>query len=155
MIAAYFKFEVLPLDIKQKYKISSKTRLDCTAYTNNLDYNPLAQFINAKNHLSLYLSPASEVVKKNSKRQADRCLNNGKQLSSLYFEDIENKQYAYGDYGSDCLLFIVNADYTTIEILVCPNVKNLQRVYYQKLIDSDFDTTIENLKANAKPFFNY
>jgi len=155
MIPTYFKFEVLQPEIKAKHKIRSKTRLDCTAFTNLINYKGFNRFINHKGQLFIYLSPAKEVVSSDIKRRADKCITNEVNITSLYFEDLENKQFAYGDIDKDCLLFIVNTDYTQIEIFVIPNCKNLQTAYYQKLLDSCFDEIIEKLRIESKPFFNY
>lgn len=155
MIGAYFKFQSLPELVRIKHKIRSKTRLDCTDFTDWIEYRGLTKFVNHKGQLYLYKSPAKDVVKADSKRQADICLTNGENISSLYFEDLDYKQFAFGDFGNDGLLFIVNEDYSQIEMFVIPNGKNLIKGYYQKLLDSDFYDVIKKMREQAKPFFNY
>ena len=155
MIGAYFKLQDLPGDTRAKHKIRSKTRLDCTGFVDWIGIKGLEKFVNHKGQMYFYKTPARDVVKADSKRQADICLTNGDNFSSLYFEDLDYKQYAYGDFSNDGLLFIVNEDYSYIEILIIPNGKNLIKGYYQKLIDGDFDEVIKRMREQAVPFFNY
>ena len=155
MIGAYFQLQSLSELVRGKHKIRSKQRLDCTNFTKGIDYRGLTKFVNHKGQMYFYISPARDVVKADSKRQADICLTNGDNLSSLFFEDLEYKQFAFGDFGNDGLLFIVNEDYSRIEILVIPNGKNLIKGYYQKLLYGDFDEVIQRMREQAKPFYNY
>ncbi|WP_162427843.1 hypothetical protein [Pontibacter pudoricolor] len=173
MITAYFKFESLADEVRAKHGIKAKGRLDCLAYTNLTGYTGLTDFINAKRQMYLYKIPAKEFVKSNSKRLAEWALSNGKlNLSSIYFEDIDYPEYGYGypnanrllsngqpnplfPYRNDCYLFITNQDLTTVEILVITNGRNLAGAYYQRLIDGELESELEQLRAQAKPFFDY
>jgi hypothetical protein len=173
MIAAYLLFESLADGVKAKHGIRSKARLDCTTHTNPSGYTGLIDFINAKGQMYLFKIPAREFVKANSKRLAEWALSNGKlNLSSIYFEDIDYPQYGYGypnanrllsngqpnplfPYRNDCYLFITNQDLTKVEVLVITNGRNLTGAYYQRLIDGELDSEIEQLRAQAKPFFEY
>jgi hypothetical protein len=173
VITAYFKFESLADQIRAKHGIKAKGRIDCTAHANPQHYTGLIDFINAKGQMYLYKMAAREIVKANSKRLAEWALSNGKlNLSSIYFEDIDYPEYGYGypnanrllssgqpnplfPYRNDCYLFLANSDLTTIEILVITNGRNLAGAYYQRLIDGELDSEIEQLRAQAKPFFYY
>lgn len=173
MIAAYLLFESLADGVKAKHGIRSKARLDCTTHANPSGYTGLIDFINAKGQMYLFKIPAREFIKANSKRLAEWALSNGKlNLSSIYFEDIDYPQYGYGypnanrllsngqpnplfPYRNDCYLFITNQDLTTVEVLVITNGRNLTGAYYQRLIDGALDSEIEQLRAQAKPFFEY
>ncbi|WP_018476693.1 hypothetical protein [Pontibacter roseus] len=173
MIAAYFRFENLPDQVKAKYGIRSKARLDCTTHANTKSYTGLIDFINAKGQMYLFKIPAREFVKANSKRLAEWALSNGKlNLSSIYFEDVDFPEYGYGypsanrllsngtanplfPYRNDCYLFITNQDLTLVEVFIILNGRNLIPGYYQNLIDGALDSEIEQLRAQAKPFFDY
>jgi hypothetical protein len=173
MIAAYFKFESLTDEARAKHGIRSKGRIDCTAYTNPNNYLGLIDFINAKGQMYLYKIPAREFVKANSKRLAEWALSNGKlNLSSIYFEDTDYTEYGYGypnanrllsngqpnplfTYRNDCYLFLINPSLTTVEVLVIANGRNLTGAYYQRLIDGELDSELEQQRAQAKPFFDY
>ncbi|MDZ7936353.1 MAG: hypothetical protein U5M51_15610 [Emticicia sp.] len=48
-----------------------------------------------------------------------------------------------------------NDSFTTIEIFVLPNLRNIAESILDKLLDGDFDTQIEALRTNAKPYFDY
>jgi len=155
MITSYFHFQDLPDQTRVFHKIRSKQRIDCTRYHNSGGYIGLSKFKNAKGHLCLYRGKARDVVKATSSRIADIGLSNGDWLSSIYIEDLDNKQFGYGDFGNDGLLFIINDDYTSIELLVIPNGKNLITGYYQKLIDGDYDEVLSMYRSDALPYFEY
>jgi hypothetical protein len=173
MIAAYLKFENLADQVRVKHGIRAKDRIDCTAHTNPNDYTGLTDFINSKGQMYLYKMAARQIVKASSKRLAEWALSNGKlNLSSIYFEDVDYPEYGYGypnanrllskgqpnplfPYRNDCYLFLANPDLTTVEILIITNGRNLAGAYYQRLIDGELDNEIEQLRAQAKPFFNY
>ncbi|MBC5774241.1 hypothetical protein H8S95_09220 [Pontibacter sp. KCTC 32443] len=173
MLTAYYKFEILPDEVKAQHGIKAKGRLDCTAYTNTTGYTGLMNFINSKGQKYLYKMPAREFVKANNKRLAEWALSNGRlNLSSIYFEDTDYPEYGYGypnanrllgkgepnplfPFRNDCYLFITNADITQIEVLVILNGRNLVPAYYQRLIDGDLDNELQSLREQARPFFNY
>lgn len=173
MIAAYFKFESLPDEVRAKYGIRAKGRIDCTTHANPNGYTGFIDFINAKGQMYLYKMAAREIVKANSKRLAEWVLTNGKlNLSSIYFEDVDFPEYGYGypnanrllsngqlnplfPYRNDCYLFLTDADLTKVEVLVIANGRNLAGAYYQRLIDGELDSELEQLRAQAKPFFEY
>jgi len=167
----YFRFEVLSTEIKEANKISSKSRLDCTGFYGQ--YLAMKHFESSKGHLCLYLSPSREIVKANSKRRTTWTLTNVLNFSSIYIEDYDFPQFGYGypngneyvsakknpnpmfHFKNDAYLFIVNSDYTVIEVLVVPNGKNHIESLYQKLIDGDFDVFINNVRNKTTPYFEY
>lgn len=172
MITAYYKFIELPDEVKSANKIRSKARLDCVSYTGN--YSGLTFFVNKQGHLALYKVPARDIVNTHCKRIAEWSLaNNNLNLSSIYIEDFDCKEFGYGypnknpsigkdrkpnplfEFCNDSYLFIMNKDYTEIEILVIADGRNLISYYYQNLIDRQFDNEIKELRKQAKPFFKY
>ena len=175
MIPLYYKFVALSDEIKAQNKIRSKARLDCIAYSDTISggYKALTFFVNTKGHLCLYKTPPTDFVNADSKRIAEWSLtNNNQNLSSIYIEDIDCPDIGYGypnpnrllkngsqiplfPFRNDGFIFILNRDYTEIEILVIPDGRNLISSYYQKMIDGGFENEIRELRANAKPFFNY
>jgi hypothetical protein len=173
MIAAYYKFEVLPDEVKAKHGIKAKDRIDCISFANPTAYKGLIDFINPKGQMYLYKIPAKGFIKANRKRLAEWALSNGKyNLSSIYFEDIDYPECGYGypnanrllskgqlnplfPYSNDCYLFLTDQDLTKIEVLVIANGRNLVPAYYQRLIDGELDSDIEQLRAQAKPLFDY
>jgi len=156
MISAYYKFIALPDEVKKIHKIRSKHRLDCVKYNDHIEFKKsLSNFINHKGQLFFFLTKAIEFVKADSKRITDLALTNGQNFTSLYIEDLDFQAYAYGDYGNEGLLFILNPGFTVIEMVVVKNGRNLIRLYYQKLIDGELDQEIDYFRDQAKPFFNY
>jgi len=176
MIAAYCKLQSLPDEARAANKIRSKARLDCTAFIDRVQggYKGLEAFRNSKGQLAFYKTPARDIVEAHSKRIAEWVLSDGKlNLSSLYVEDFEFSQYAYGypnanpfigkerkpnplfPFRNDGYLFIVNADYSQIELLIFQEARNLIHSHYQRLIDGAFDEDLQRCRDEAKPYFNY
>jgi hypothetical protein len=155
MITHCFKFERLSEEQRTTHKIRSKTRLDCTMLAGGA-YPALERFKSTKGQLYVYPSPCREVVKSNPNRRADMCLTNGSNISSIFQDtDLALRKFGWGDFGSDALLFVVNDSFTTIEIFVLPNLRNIAESIFDKFLDGDFDTQIEALRTNAKPYFDY
>lgn len=175
MITSYYKFKALPDEVKQAHGIRSKERLDCThhSHTSNDAYTGLKPFQNKKGQLALYKTPARDIVKAHSKRMAEWSLNNGQlNLSSIYIEDMDCPEIGYGypnakprlsngqlnplfDYRNDGYLFLLNDDYTEIEVLIIENGRNLIGSYYQLMIDGGLNEQLQNLREQARPFFIY
>jgi hypothetical protein len=173
MLAAYYKFEALPDTLKAKHGIRSKARLDCTAFTSPANYAGLTDFVNHKGQMYLFKIPARGFVKANCKRLAEWALSNGKlNLSSIYFEDTDFPECGYGypnanrllgngsnnplfPYRNDCYLFLTDQALSIIEVFVIMNGRNLVPAYYQHLIDGNIDKEIDQLREQAKPFFDY
>jgi hypothetical protein len=173
MLTAYYKFEILPDEIKLKYGIRAKDRLDCTAMANPKGYEGMNSIVSKKGQMYLYKMAAKGIVKANSKRLAEWALGNGTfHFSSIYFEDIEYPEYGYGypnanrllkggnanplfPYRNDCYLFITNPDMNIIEVLVITDGRNLVTGYYQHLLDGGLDQELNKLREQAEPIFDY
>lgn len=175
MIAAYYKLALLPDEVRTANKIRSKARLDCIAFTDLVagGYKGLTNFVNSKGQLFLYKTPAREFIHSDSKRLAEWSLtNNSINLSSIYIEDFDFPEFGYGypnakrllsngsinplfDFRNDGYLFLINADYSEIELLVIPDGRNLITGYYQRLIDGGFDVEIKKMREQARPYCRY
>lgn len=171
MITAFYRFENLPPELREANKINSKKRLDCTGHAG--DYKGLINFVNNKGMLFFYLTTARDFVNAESKRIADVSLTNGSiNLTSIYIEDVDFPHIGYGypnakrllangnenpmfQYRNDGYLFIMNTEYSRIDLFVVTDGRNLITAYYQKLIDGGFDDEISALRKQAKPFFDY
>lgn len=171
MITNYFKFVMLSDTVKTSHKIKSKARLDCISFAGN--YQGLTNFVNSKGQLFFYKTPARDFVNTDSKRLAEWSLTNSSlNLSSIYIEDMDCPEIGYGypnakrllsngsenplfPFRNDGYLFIINRDYSEIELLIIPDGRNLISSYYQKMIDGGFDDEIRELKKQAKTFYRY
>lgn len=171
MIGGYFKLVVLPDEVKAQNKIRSKARLDCIAFAGN--YQGLTKFVNKQGQLYFYKTPCKEFVEAQSRRVAEWSLTNSNlNFSSIYIEDFDFLEFGYGypnakprlsngepnplyHFKNDGYLFIVNKDYSQIEILILPDGRNLISHYYQHLIDGYFDTELQKFRSEAKIFFEY
>lgn len=172
MITAYYKFVLLPSEVRALNKIRSTARLDCIACSGS--YKGLTFFVNKQNQLALYKVPAKDIVNSHHKRIAEWSLsNNNLNFSSIYIENFDCPEYGYGypnknpfigidkkqnpvyPFCNDGYLFILNKEYTEIEILIISDGRNLISYYYQHLIDGLFDTELRELRAISKPHCHY
>ena len=175
MIGAYFKLSVLNDELKAANKIRSKDRLDCISFTDMVagNYKGLTKFVNHKGQLFFYKTQCRDFVNTDSKRLAEWSLTgNGLNFSSIYIDDLDCPEIGYGypnanrllsngspnplfDFRNDGYLFLMNKDYSEIELLIIPDGRNLISSYYQKLIDNGFDNEIRQLRQQAKLFYKY
>lgn len=173
MIAAYYLFEVLPDEVRVQNGIRSKTRLDLTRYTERKQYKGLESFKNHKGQIYLNLCPSNELVQAKDKRRAEYCLSDGKKnLSSLYVENLEVPEYAFGypngkpklkngepnpllPYKNDGYLFRINTDYSCIELLILSGERHHISYHYQRLTEGEYEGVIDTMKADAKLFYAY
>jgi len=175
MMILYYKFELLSEDIRASNKIRSKARLDCVSFTDIVigGYGRLTNFVNSKGQLFFYKTSCRNFVNADSKRFAEWSLtNNSQNLSSIYIDDLDYPEIGYGypnaqrllsngnpnpqfPFRNDGYLFLLNKDYTEIELLIIPDGRNLISSYYQKMIDGGFDDIIRELRKQAKPFYQY
>lgn len=175
MIPAYYKLVMLPDEIRANNKIKSKARLDCIAFTDLVTggYKGLTKFVNFKGQMYFYLTSARDFVNADSKRMAEWSLTNSSiNLSSIYIEDFDFPEIGYGypnanrmltnaninpqfEFRNDGYLFLMNTDYSEIELLVIPDGRNLITSYYQRMIDGDFDAEVKMLRDQARPFCRY
>ena len=175
MLGAYYKLVLLPDEVRATNKIKSKARLDCVSFTDKVAgrYKGLTNFVNSKGQLFFYKTPCKGFVNTDSKRLAEWSLtNNSQNLSSIYIEDLEYPEIGYGypnakrilsngsenplfTFRMDGYLFLINKDYSEIELIVIPDGRNLISSYYQKMIDGGFDDELRELRKNAKVFYPY
>jgi hypothetical protein len=175
MIGAYYKLAMLPDEVRTANKIKSKARVDCVAYTDPIPggYNGLTNFVNYKGQLFFYKTPCRDFISTDRKRLAEWSLtNNNINLSSIYIEDFDFPEIGYGypnakrllsngsinpqfDFRNDGYLFLINPDYSIIELFVIPDGRNLISAYYQRMIDNGFDDEVKRLRDQAIPFCNY
>ena len=169
-ISGYFKLAVLSDEVRQKNKIRSQNRLDCTAYAG--EYMGLKNFVNTKGQLFFYKTPCKEFIKADLKRRAEWSLtNNSLNFSSIYTE-LPIKKYGFGypnkrqklsngqpnpliPFKNDGYLFLINDDYTEIEIFVVKDGRNFISQYYQCLIDGEYEKDFDHWRSEAKLFFQY
>ena len=175
MIMAYFKLVSLSEDKRANSKIKSKARLDCIQYSDKMEngYKGLTKFVNPKGQLYFYKTACRDFVNTDIKRLAEWSLTgNGLNLSSIYIDDIDYPEIGYGypnakrvlsngnlnplfEFRNDGYLFLLNKDYSEIEMLIVPDGRNLISSYYQKLIDGGFDEELKKFRQNSQIFFNY
>jgi len=176
----YYQFRTLPEEIRKANGIRSKERLDCIGYTNHDDnHRGLSCLFNHKRQFFLYKTPARNFVDADSKRVAEWSLigrssitGSSINLSSLYQEDLDYPQYAYGypnskrelsngsinpffAYRHDGYLIIMNRDLSEVDLFIIHNGRNLISSYYQLLIDGELDEDIKQLREQTQPFYNY
>jgi hypothetical protein len=175
MIGAYYKLAALPDEVRAANKIKSKARLDCIAFADRVAgrYRGLTNFVNGKGQLFFYKTPCRDFVNTDNKRLSEWSLTgNNLNFSSIYIDDLEFVEIGYGypnanrllsngnqnplfEFRNDGYLFLINKDYSEIELLVILDGRNLISSYYQKMIDGGFDDEIRQLRQQTKIFFQY
>ncbi len=178
MIGAYYKLAILPDEVRAANKIRSEARLDCISFTDRVagGYKGLTNFVNHKRfkgQLYFFKTPCRDFINTDSKWLAEWSLTgNGLNFSSIYIDDLDCPEIGYGypnakrhlgngspnplfPFRNDGYLFIVNKDYSEIELLIIPDGRNLISSYYQILIDGGFDDELESLRNEAKKFYQY
>jgi len=175
MIATYYKLATLSGEVRAANKIRSKARLDCISFTDMVagSYKGLTNFVNHKGQLFFYKTPCRDFVNTDSKRLSEWSLTgNGLNFSSIYIDDVDFPEIGYGypnanrllkdgsqnplfEFRNDGYLFLINKDYSEIELLIIPDSRNLISSYYQKMIDGDFDDEVRQLRQQTKVFYKY
>jgi len=174
MRVALYKLTTLPHEVKAANKIKSSARLDCIAFTDRVTggYKGLDDFVNNKGQLFFYKTLCKDFVNTDSKRLSEWSLTNVFNLSSIYIDDIDFPEIGYGypnanrllkdgsqnplfKFRNDGYLFLMNKDYSEIELIVIPDGRNLISSYYQKMIDGGFDDEVKQLRQEAKVFYQY
>lgn len=176
----YYKFVTLPAEVRKANGIRSKTRLDCIEFCNHSNnHRGLSCLFNHKKQFFLYKTSARDFVNADSKRITEWSLTGRSSLtgssinlSSLYQEDLDFPELAYGypnkyrelsngsvnpfyPYRHDGYLFLMNKDITKLELLIIHDSRNLISSYYQLFIDGELDQEINQLRQNTKPFYDY
>ncbi len=174
---SYFKLEQLSPEIRiqNNLKPDTKNRLDCTLYHSpDSNLRGLGFFVNPRGMLYLNLTPPRNVCKSIAQRQSTWSLTGRSvNLTSIFIDFPETPQYAYGNppyrpmlnkkkkpnplfsFKNDLYLFIVNSDYTEIELMIVPGQKHLLSAYYMRLMQGEWDNVIRTLRESAKPFYEY
>ena len=175
MIGAYYKLSTLPDEVKTANKIKSKDRLDCIAFTHVIagNYTGLTNFVNHKGQLFFYKTECRNFVNTGSKRLSECCLTvNSFNFSSIYIDNLDCPEIGYGypnakrilrngnsnpffEFRNDGYLFIINKDYSEIELLIIPDGRNLISSHYQKFMDGGYDDEVKQLRQKAKMFYQY
>jgi hypothetical protein len=154
MIQGFYKFEKLPAELKKAMKIRSAKRVDCIAYHETIPNEDIRRFVKKKGMLYFYFTNPECYSISDRKRISEIGLTNGKNFTSLYYNDSEftaDGEYfhAYGDYAEDGYLFKVNIDLSAFEMYWIPNAKYSIMNYYQMFLDSELDEYIEPLKNSV------
>lgn len=176
MLKAYYKFILLPDEVKSLNKIKSESRLDCICFTDKFtgNYKGLTFFVNSKGQFFLYKSMPDNFIESDKKRIAEWSLTSKSiNLSSIYIEDIEHSEIGYGypnpnkfigknkkpnplfEFRNDGYLFMMNKDLSELELFIIPDGRNLIRSYYQRLKNGGLDDEIKELRNQSKLFFDY
>jgi hypothetical protein len=170
-ITARFLFENMAEDVKKANGIRAAQRLDCTQISGI--YEGLDAFKNKKGIIYLFPTETNDFVECDGKRIATMALTNGTlNLSSLYIENLDFPQFAYGypnarpklrdgspnpllPYRQDGYLFLTDTDLKRVELFVIEGGRNYIREAYSRFIDGELDTDIERLRASARPLYKY
>jgi hypothetical protein len=140
----YYMFKHLP-DSKSKH------RLDCTASTKS--YPEFESLRNKEDMLFVYFGDVPSQFGGGVHKKADKCLSKTKNISSVFYPDVELRTFAFGDVRgtADALIIINNEDYTEFEIFVARGQKNNRLNLWQNLTAGELDLDVLNLRKAANP----
>lgn len=180
MFSLYLDCIVLPDEVKAKHNITlipANPRLDCIRA--NGYWKGIEPFINSKGMIKFDLMQTKGIIKAPDQRRAGYYLQgckNSMNFSSIYEhltpeytgfgfgnpndkktirvkgQETVNPMYEFKDAG---YLFIYAKDYSRIEILVIENGAFLLPGYVKQLAAGEFNEALEQMRATAKPFFEY
>ena len=173
----YFNLEVLNpvIRVSNNLKPTTKDRYDCTRFNIPNDNDRGFRFFkNPKGMIYLKRTESVPVIKCEEDRRAEYFLS-GKSInfSSIYHKGSEER-YAFGNpssrevlgkkhkknnpfyqYKNDLYLFIINEDYTRIEIIIIPEMKNHESTYYSCLVNGEFNHDLEELRSKSITYYDY
>lgn len=116
------------------------------------NYEPFESILtNKKGEQFFYYGDVPDRFNGHVKRQAEKCISKGKNISSVFVPDV-TLPFAYGDVNgtSDGIIIIFNEDHTIIEIFVARGQRNNKRNLYFMVCDGELQNEIETLRNNAK-----
>ena len=169
----YFKFEVLPEEVRKQNKIKSQKRLDCTSYFTENGMRGLNAFINTKGQLFLYKQKRGAFISSKRKMYSDIALTHGSWNLTSLIGDVPNKlHYAYGhpyperctrsgsinpfhQFKDDLYLFHFDSELNCIEMIIVPNERKQYNAHFHNLLNDLYQEAFDKLRSQARPFFNY
>lgn len=179
MFDCYIKLQQLPDEVKRANKIkvgASVPRLDCVALAGY--YEGLKPLFSSKEQLKFYLMETRGVIHSNDQRRAGYFLMGERSInfSSVFLQQFntgdKNPCFAFGEPNSnktlkngepnpmlpfceDAYLFMLNATFTEIEILIIRRGRYLIQGYLKQLANGELNGALEAMRAQAKPIYNY
>lgn len=179
MFDCYIKLEQLSDELKRanNIKVGAKIlRLDCTAMAGY--YEGLKPLISSKGQLKFYLQETRGLINSNDQRRAGHFLMGEKSInfSSIFLQKFDNVDqrtiFGYGEpndnktlksgepnpmllFCEDGYLFIINPDFTEVEILIISKGRYLIHGYTKMLASGAYNEALQAMREQAKPIFNY
>lgn len=175
MFSAYYELVVLPNEVKAKHKIKLDAkikRFDCIRFAGY--YKGIEPFKNKKGMFIEFLTPANTMVHTTDERRAEYVLqNNSQNFSSIYTllqpefigfawgEPNNKKNLSNGkpnpmyEFKNDGFLFIINPDFTRIELLIIESGRYTIQGYLKQLAAGEFNEALQQMRTTAKTFFEY
>ena len=144
ILTDYYRLQVL--------KPTKSHRMDCTASTGEY---PLFEAMAARSkvgRLFLYVTKVPERFAADAQRRADRSINNGTNISSIYVPNLEMPNLGFGDVAGteDALLLkFEGADDETLHLYVARGYKNNAIALYQLWTDGGLDEEVATLQKRA------
>jgi len=179
IFSAYLKLVQLPDDVKRRNKIKVNGKIPRFDLIQSSGYyRPIERLKNGKGQVYFYLQNTRGIIKSPDGRRADRFLQGKESLniSSIYYYSFQgnssyligygnpNREKTYGkqkkpnpflEVKNDGYLFLISQDWQTIEILVVSNGYNTILGNAKALADGVYHEALENMRAAARPIYNY
>lgn len=176
---AYLRLEQLSNEVKARHKIKLGARIPRFDITQMAGYyRPLERLKNRKGQVVFYLNETRGIIESPDQRRADRYLmaKDSHNFSSIYLLSIETQDGKLIGYGNphrgetfgrkkianpfyeckdDGFIFIIEPDWSYIEVLIVPDGSNTILGDAKALADGVFDEALKKMRSTAKTFFQY
>jgi len=132
-IDTYYRFE--------KSNTKSKTRYDLVF--NKGYYEPLHQ-TNKNDECWIYFGNNPHIKTRDERKSDIAISTRAGHLTSVFIPDIDKPNLAYGDFGNDAFLIVINVN---IEIMVLKGQKHIQTTLNNLFLDGEFDEDLKEFRA--------
>lgn len=139
--------------MKHLDSFKSATRLDCIASTKSyIPFETRAARCREK-RFKLHLTGVPGSFSREAQRKAQMSINDAKNISSVLTPDLNHPLYGHGDVAgtNDALVFLIGADYQSMEIFVARGLKRHSGELCRRLINGELNAEIEQLRRQATP----
>ena len=180
MFSWYGEFWQLPYELRIKHGLKGKETIQLHCIKSAGYSQSMKLLTNEKGILKFYLQKTKGIIKASDERLAGYWLQGSIKgyksainVSSIFeYFNPEFNGFATGepnnkkvlrngelnpliDFKNEGYLFIINSDFTKMELLIIDNGRFFLDGYKKQLAAGEFDEALQQMRVTAKPFFEY